>query len=211
MNHYFVYAIGFLAQIFFSARQITQWISSEKAGKILSPLLFWQLSIVASFLMISYGLLRSDLAIVLGQVATYGVYLRNLHYHGFWKKIPAILRYPAILFPLIAGIWLVNGGSHDLSHLFYNKEISGPLMLWGISGQFIFTFRFIYQWIYCEKRKESILPVGFWLISLVGSFMVLSYAIIRRDPVLFVGQLFGCLVYSRNILIWRKQNRTLSS
>jgi len=211
MNHYLIFAVGFLAQILFSARQITQWISSEKAGKILSPLLFWQLSIVASFLMIFYGLLRSDLAIVLGQAITYGIYLRNLHYHGFWKKIPLIFRYPAILFPLGAGIWLITGGAQDLTHLFSNKEISGPLMIWGISGQFVFTFRFIYQWIYCEKRKESLLPVGFWLISVCGSFMVLSYAIIRRDPVLFVGQLFGCIVYSRNILIWHKQNRALSS
>lgn len=211
MNQYLIFSVGFLAQILFSARQITQWISSERAGRILSPLLFWQLSILASFLMITYGVLRSDLAIVLGQIVTYGVYLRNLYYHGFWAKIPVVIRYPAILFPVAAGVWLSLGGAQDLSHLFTNEDIPGLLMAWGIVGQFVFTFRFIYQWLYCERHKQSLLPVGFWIISLGGSIMVLSYAIIRRDPVLFIGQLFGCLVYSRNLLIWRKQDQSLGS
>ena len=83
MNQYLVFSIGFLAQILFSARQLTQWIASEKAGRILSPLLFWQLSILASFLLMVYGILRNDLVIILGQIITYGVYIRNLHYHGF--------------------------------------------------------------------------------------------------------------------------------
>ena len=75
-------------------------------------------------------------------------------------------------------------------------------MVWGLASQFVFTFRFIFQWIYTEKRKESLLPIGFWLISFTGSMMVLSYAIIRKDPVLFVGQIFGFVVYTRNILLW---------
>ncbi|MEE4137122.1 MAG: lipid-A-disaccharide synthase N-terminal domain-containing protein [Desulforhopalus sp.] len=64
MSQNLVFAVGFLAQLLFSARQLTQWISSERAGKILSPLLFWQLSIVASFLLMVYGILRHDLAII---------------------------------------------------------------------------------------------------------------------------------------------------
>ena len=30
MNDYFIYSIGFLAQLLFSFRQLVQWISSEK-------------------------------------------------------------------------------------------------------------------------------------------------------------------------------------
>ena len=66
MNQYVIFSIGFLSQILFSARLLVQWISSEKAGRILSPLLFWQLSIFASFLMMVYGILRNDLAIIFG-------------------------------------------------------------------------------------------------------------------------------------------------
>lgn len=207
MNQYLIFAIGFLAQILFSARQLTQWIASEKAGKILSPLIFWQLSILASFMLMVYGILRNDLVIILGQIITYGVYIRNLHYHGFWAKIPRVVRLIAFIFPGLAIGWLLTGETYNIHKLFANKDISSLLMTWGVIGQCVFTFRFIYQWLYSEKRKQSILPLGFWIISITGSLMVLSYAIFRKDPVLFVGQIFGLVVYSRNILIGLRQQK----
>lgn len=207
MNQYLIFSIGFLAQILFSARQLTQWIASEKAGRVLSPLLFWQLSILASFLLMVYGILRNDLVIILGQVITYGVYIRNLHYHGFWEKVPAPVRILAFIFPGLAVCWLLSGETYNLHSLFTNKAISSSLMIWGIIGQTIFTFRFIYQWLYSEKRRQSFLPLGFWIISMTGSVMVLSYAVFRKDPVLLVGQLFGVVVYSRNILLGLRQRR----
>jgi len=211
MNQYLVYSVGFLAQVLFSARQLSQWIASEKAGRILSPLLFWQLSILASFLLMVYGILRNDLAIILGQVITYGVYIRNLYYHGFWDKIPGPVRLLAIIFPGLAICWLLTGETYNIHRLFANKEISAALMTWGIIGQCVFTFRFVYQWLYSEKRKQSILPLGFWVISITGSLMVISYAIFRIDPVLFIGQLFGVLVYSRNILLGLRQKRSITT
>lgn len=209
MSQYLVFAVGFLAQLLFSARQLTQWISSERAGKILSPLLFWQLSIVASFLLMIYGILRHDLAIILGQLATYGIYLRNLHYHGFWKKIPLIARTMALIFPVVAVGWLLLGETHSVLKVIANEAIPAWLMFWGIAGQLVFTFRFVYQWLYSERRHESLLPIGFWVISITGSAMVLSYAVIRRDPVLLVGQSFGLFVYSRNVLLWLRQSKSV--
>ena len=50
MSQYFIIAIGLLAQLLFSARLLVQWIASERAHKVLSPTLFWQLSMAASFL-----------------------------------------------------------------------------------------------------------------------------------------------------------------
>ncbi|MDD3560420.1 lipid-A-disaccharide synthase N-terminal domain-containing protein, partial [Petrimonas mucosa] len=44
-----IYVIGFLAQAFFSARLLYQWIVTEKARKILSPPAFWILSIFGSY------------------------------------------------------------------------------------------------------------------------------------------------------------------
>lgn len=208
MNQYLVFSIGFLAQILFSARQITQWIASEKAGRILSPLLFWQLSILASFLLMVYGILRNDLVIILGQVITYGVYIRNLYYFGFWKKVPGLLRILVFVFPGLAICWLLTGETYNIHNLFTNKDISSSLMFWGLVGQCVFTFRFIYQWLYSEKRQQSLLPIGFWIISITGSIMLLSYAIFRKDPVLFVGQLFGVVVYSRNILLGLRHSRS---
>lgn len=207
MNQYLVYSVGFLAQILFSARLLIQWISSERAGKIMSPLIFWQFSLIASILMIVYGILRHDLAIILGQAITYGVYIRNLHYLGFWKKIPGLVRIAALTFPLLAILWLLTGETYNFKNIVDNKDIPFTLMVWGLTGQFVFTFRFIVQWFYTEKVKESVLPIGFWIFSIIGSVMVLSYAVIRKDPVLFVGQLFGFVVYFRNTLLWMRERR----
>jgi len=69
----------------------------------------------------------------------------------------------------------------------------------------VFTLRFVYQWIYSERKKESTLPLGFWVISLIGSSLILSYAIIRKDPVLLAGHLFGAVVYIRNIFLHRNE------
>jgi lipid-A-disaccharide synthase-like uncharacterized protein len=209
MNQYLVFTIGFIAQILFSARLLVQWISSEKAGRVLSPLLFWQLSILASFLLVLYGVLRHDLAILLGQAITYGIYIRNLYYHGFWKKIPRPIQLIIIAFPILAICWLLTGEAYNLQKIIGNKDISVALMIWGLAGQVVFTFRFILQWFYSEKKKQSTLPIEFWIFSILGSIMVLSYAIIRRDPVLFVGQLFGFVVYFRNTLLWWRQRQTL--
>ena len=208
MNQYLVYTVGFLAQILFSARLLIQWISSERAGKVMSPLIFWQFSLIASILMIVYGILRHDLAIILGQAITYGVYIRNLHYLGFWQKIPQLVRIVALTFPLLAILWLLTGETYNFKNIIGNKDIPFTLMVWGLAGQFVFTFRFIVQWFYTEKVEESVLPIGFWIFSIVGSVMVLSYAVIRKDPVLFVGQLFGFVVYFRNTRLWMRERRT---
>lgn len=208
MNQHLIFSIGFAAQILFSARQLTQWIASEKAGRVLSPLLFWQLSILASFLLMLYGILRNDLVIILGQIITYGVYIRNLHYHGFWAKVPVTARIMVFIFPGMAVCWLLGGETYNIHTLFTNKAISSSLMTWGLIGQTIFTFRFIYQWLYSEKRQQSVLPLGFWIISITGSTMVLTYALLRKDPVLLTGQLFGVVVYSRNIVLGLRQSKS---
>ena len=154
-----------------------------------------------------YGILRNDPAIILGQIITYGVYIRNLYFFGFWKKIPLLPRFLAYIFPLLAVGILLTGESHTLQTVFSNDDIPSTLLIWGITGQLVFTFRFVYQWYYSEKRQQSILPMGFWIISLTGSLMVLSYAIIRKDPVLFIGQIFGLVVYGRNIILGLRQRK----
>jgi lipid-A-disaccharide synthase-like uncharacterized protein len=93
----------------------------------------------------------------------------------------------------------------DVQRFFKNENIPLWLLILGSTGQVIFTFRFVYQWLYSERRKKSLLPLGFWLISLTGSLLILIYAIIRKDPVLFVGQLFGFIIYLRNIIIIRNR------
>lgn len=210
MDSIYIYAVGFIAQVLFSARLIVQWIKSEKAGKTLSPLLFWQLSILASWMLFIYGLLRNDFAIIIGQVIAYSIYIRNLHIQNNWKSFPIITRIIAITTPVVVLLFMLKNWGFHYQQLFKNDDIPTLLLLWGVAGQITFTFRFVYQWIYSERKGESVLPMGFWIISIIGSIMILFYAIYRRDPVLFFGQGFGLLVYSRNIVLIRKQSHKLN-
>jgi lipid-A-disaccharide synthase-like uncharacterized protein len=76
----------------------------------------------------------------------------------------------------------------------------------GFAGQAVFTGRFLIQWLASERKGESIVPVAFWYMSLLGGGLLLSYALYKTDPVFILGQLFGVIVYSRNLaLIYRKR------
>jgi lipid-A-disaccharide synthase-like uncharacterized protein len=204
MSNWIIYSVGFLAQLLFSGRLILQWVLSEKSKKVLTPSLFWKLSLFASFLLFVYGYLRNDFAIMLGQAITYFIYIRNLQLQGEWQKAPKFLRIFLWIFPILIVIYSFNNNTYDLVKLFKNKDIPFALLLWGSIAQVIFTLRFIYQWIYSEKNKESSLPFGFWLLSLIGSLMILIYAILRKDPVLFVGHMMGYIIYLRNIILLKK-------
>ena len=204
MSNWIIYSVGFLAQLLFSGRLILQWILSEKSKKVLTPSLFWWLSLLASFLLFVYGYLREDFAIMLGQALTYFIYIRNLQLQGEWQKAPKIGRIFLWIFPILLVIYSYNNNSYDIDKLFRNEAIPVWLLIWGSIAQVIFTLRFVYQWFYSEKNKESLLPYGFWLLSLIGSIMILFYAIIRRDPVLLAGHLMGSVIYFRNIILSKR-------
>jgi lipid-A-disaccharide synthase-like uncharacterized protein len=66
-------------------------------------------------------------------------------------------------------------------------------------GQRLFFMRFFVQWLASERKGKSHIPISFWYFSLGGSMILLTYAIYRLDPVFIFGQLFGILVYVRNL------------
>ena len=77
----------------------------------------------------------------------------------------------------------------------------------GFVGQGIFASRFIFQWIYSEKKGERYIPIIFWYLSIFGGLGLLVYAIFRKDPVIIAGQSVGIFIYLRNlILIYKKKN-----
>ncbi len=81
----------------------------------------------------------------------------------------------------------------------------------GFLGQGVFASRFIVQWIYSERKGESLVPVVFWYLSILGGLGLLTYAIFRKDPVIIVGQIFGILIYSRNLyLIHFNKNKKIN-
>ena len=199
-----IYVIGFLAQVFFSARILLQWFLSERAKKVISPAIFWQLSIVGAYLLFVYGWLRDDFAIILGQIISYYIYIWNLDKKHQWKKLPVIIRTLLLLTPVVAILYMLKDAGVFVDQFFRNEKIPLWLLVYGSMGQIIFTLRFVYQWIYSKRKDESLLPIGFWVISLFGSLIIVSYAIYRCDPVLILGQSTGLIAYSRNIYLSKR-------
>jgi lipid-A-disaccharide synthase-like uncharacterized protein len=81
----------------------------------------------------------------------------------------------------------------------------------GFGGQAAFSARFLVQWVVSEARRESVIPVPFWYLSLVGGSLLLVYAIHRKDPVFILGQAAGLVVYIRNLVLIARRRRQLLS
>ncbi len=201
MREILIFSVGFIAQLLFMSRMIVQWLKSEKAGIPLSPTLFWEMSIMGALFFFLYGILRNDFAIVFGQTIVYFIYLRNLYFKKLWTKLHSLIRWIFILLPFTVTGYLLSSSPGNWHDMVSNSPIPDWLILWGSLGQLIFTLRFVVQWIESEKQSQSVLSNTFWTISLVGSLMILSYAILRKDPVLLIGQLFGSFLYLRNLML----------
>ncbi len=80
-------------------------------------------------------------------------------------------------------------------------------MVIGFLGQTLFTGRFIVQWLASERKGDSVVPVAFWWLSLLGGAVLLCYAIAKRDPVFVTGQGLGICVYVRNLMLLCGTNR----
>jgi lipid-A-disaccharide synthase-like uncharacterized protein len=204
MNTTLIYAIGFLAQLLFLARMLLQWLKSEAAGKVVSPTFFWWFSIGGALLMLIYGILRQDLVITGGQLLLYYIYIRNLMLKRVWpRKIIGFTLF-MVSAPFITVAVLQGVGIAGIVPVLNNEAISLPLLVWGAVSTGIFSLRFFYQWVSSEKSDNSVFPLGFWVISIIGCVMLLIYGILRRDPVLVLGQFFSAIIYSRNIVLHGK-------
>lgn len=74
----------------------------------------------------------------------------------------------------------------------------------GLAGNAAFFSRFLVQWLASERAGRSYVPIAFWHLSIVGSLILLAYAIHRRDPVFTLAFLPNCVVYLRNLILIRR-------
>jgi lipid-A-disaccharide synthase-like uncharacterized protein len=136
---------------------------------------------------------------------SYYIYIWNLKETGVWQKVNPVLK--AILngTPALALVFVLNNSRYFFENFLVNQSIPMWLIILGSVGQILFSLRFVYQWVYSMSKNESVLPLGFWLISLTGSGIIMIYGAVRLDPVLILGQSVGFIAYSRNIIIYRKE------
>ena len=79
--------------------------------------------------------------------------------------------------------------------------LASPMGMLGMLGQVLFFSRFLVQWIASEKKGQSVVPLSFWFLSIGGGFLLLIYALWRKDPVIVLGQAVGLFVYVRNLML----------
>jgi lipid-A-disaccharide synthase-like uncharacterized protein len=74
-------------------------------------------------------------------------------------------------------------------------------------GQCVFAGRFIVQWISSELKKRSHVPNSFWFLSLLGSFILLSYSVHIKNPIFMLAFSLNTVIYLRNIhlIYWPAQ------
>jgi lipid-A-disaccharide synthase-like uncharacterized protein len=81
----------------------------------------------------------------------------------------------------------------------------------GLLGQVLFAGRMILQLFVSEREKRSVVPVGFWWMSLAGSAMLVVYFVWRQDIVGVLGQSAGLFVYLRNLRLIQRERQLARS
>lgn len=202
-----VVIVGLLAQLCFAIRQITQWWATEKTKVVQSPISFWTFSLIGSSFFFIYGILQEDFAIVLGQLLNYYIFCRNLYFKGSWYRYPRFLKGVILCIPLMVLGYLFAYQRDIFESVLDNEDIKDSWLMVGTIGYLIFTLRFFYQWYVSERLRESKLPAGFFILSFIGSLMIIAYGIYREDWILIIGYLGGLVVYIRNLMIHFQQSR----
>src|ERR1700734_2884245 len=64
-----------------------------------------------------------------------------------------------------------------------------------------FAARFLVQWIASERAGKSVVPLAFWFFSICGGLLTLIYGLVKREPVIIIGQLVSNIIYVRNLML----------
>ena len=222
MNEYYrslLYPLGFLAQFVFGLRFIVQWIATEKAKKMITPKLFWHLSIFGNSFLFIHSLIQLHFPMSIAQALNLIFSWRNLNLMGPEQKK---VRFTFVLF--LIGFALFSTITFFAAQTYNSSWISGPdsapitswVHVFGIVGIFCFALRFWVQWWQAENskakysktkyNKTNSLTDSFWWISVVGALICTVYFCIMQDWVNFIGPLLSIVPYSRNLYFAKRVN-----
>ncbi len=102
---------------------------------------------------------------------------------------------------------------HNVQLYLYDVFI-GRFDLWvafGLVAQMLFAGRFLVQWIESERAGRSVIPVSFWILSILGGGMTLIYGFVRHDAIIIIGQVLSNLIYVRNLVLISKSRQLTKS
>jgi lipid-A-disaccharide synthase-like uncharacterized protein len=90
---------------------------------------------------------------------------------------------------------------------YHDKFLGVDWSVWkavGWLGNTVFFTRFMVQWYATEKRRQVVIPVMFWWFSLLGSLLLLTYSIHKRDSVFICAYAVAWIPYLRNLMIHQR-------
>ena len=192
--------IGVAALSCFSIRVLLQWFLSEKQRKVVTPSPYWVFSLIGCYLYFTYGWLKSDIAILAGQFMSVFIYIWNLKMKRVWDKIPVFIRPLLYFIPLMALLYIIAHLSGFREAFVYDQNLPQWMLIVGLVGNVLFSSRFLYQWYYSYRHRRSELSTGFWIISFIGSLLIICYGSYREDWIQVLGQ-FNIIATIRNLIL----------
>ncbi len=205
-----VYLLGLAGMGIYGTRIVVQWYMSERSHRVETPEIYWVMSSIGAVVLYIYGWLRKDFSIIFGESLSYYIYMWNMSIMGLYKKVPKVVIVVQAVFPLVILALISHDFPSFVDSFLHNEDVPPKLLWFGIAGQFTYEIRSVYQLVYSMRRRESVLPLGHWLLAVAGSVMIIAYGLIRHDWVLVIGQ-FAVVFSIRNIMIYfsykRKQRK----
>ena len=190
-----VQALGWTGQALFMSRVLLQWIASERARRPVVPRLYWQISFLGSVFVTIYTLLEKDLVYTVSVLPGGFVALRNL-----MLASPATRRqlapYAAVLLACVVWTGFLKLPDEDFA-----------LAAIGFAGAVLWSGRHVVQWWVSERLGRSVLPTTYWILSLVGGTLLLSYALWDQNLVMIVGYGTGMIPYARNLVLGAEKRK----
>lgn len=99
--------------------------------------------------------------------------------------------------------------SRDVGDYLYDVFVA-KFDLWlvfGIVAQVLFAMRFVVQWVASERAGRSVIPVAFWFFSMAGGLLTLVYGVVKREPIIILGQVLSVFIYVRNLRLIVRERR----
>jgi lipid-A-disaccharide synthase-like uncharacterized protein len=81
----------------------------------------------------------------------------------------------------------------------------------GMIGEAVFFMRFVVQWWASERKKRTVVPMAFWHLSLIGTGLVLAYALFVQNLVFILAYSLNVFLYVRNLVIARRSPAAVPS
>jgi lipid-A-disaccharide synthase-like uncharacterized protein len=199
--------VGWAGQAVFTWRMLHQWWSSEKARRSVLPADFWRWSLIGTALLLVYQLHRMDGVFLAGVLLNGVIYARNLRLAthprppGTRSSAPWIAFVVSALGVLALSLALWWGEAP----MDWDQPL--PWLLVGVLGQAAWSSRFVIQWWVSERCGQSVLPVSFFVLSILGSVLLCAYAVHRLDYVMIAAYAFNPVPYARNLALLLRERR----